>query len=107
MALGTLVVDSMVLGSVSGAARCLSGARAAESGPVAAVGTCQVLSLLLKRRAREQARLVWPGSGTGGTGCGFSGVGECCGSCERRVWCLGGWGGTVVLWLLVGELVRC
>jgi hypothetical protein len=55
-----------VLGSVSGAARCLSGARAAESGAVAAVGACQVLSLLLKRRARGPARLVWPESGTGG-----------------------------------------
>jgi hypothetical protein len=104
MVLGILVVDSMVLGSVSGAARCLSGARAAESGPVAAVGACQVLSLLLKRRAREQARLVWPGSGTGGTGCGLSGAGECCGSCERRVWCLGGWRWCCGCWL---ELVRC
>jgi len=64
--LGVLVVDSMVLESISGAVRCLSGARVAESGPVAAVGACQVLSPLLKRRAREQARLVWPGSGTGG-----------------------------------------
>ena len=44
----------------------VSGARVAESGTVAAVGACQVLSPLLKRRAREQARLVWPGSGTGG-----------------------------------------
>jgi hypothetical protein len=59
-------VDYMVLGSVFGAARCESGARAAESGPVAAVGACQVLSLLLKRRARGPAKLVGPGSGTGG-----------------------------------------
>jgi hypothetical protein len=59
-------MDHLVLGSVTGAARCLSGARAAESGPVAAVGACQVLSLLLKRRARGPAKLVWPGSGTGG-----------------------------------------
>ena len=71
-------MDSMVLGSVSGAARCLSGARAAESGPVAAVRACQVLSVLLKRRARGPARLVWPGSGTGGAGCRLSGAGECC-----------------------------
>ena len=58
-------MDSMVQGSVVGAARCLSGARATESGPVVAVGACQVLSVLLKRRARGPGRLVWPGSGTG------------------------------------------
>ena len=73
--LGVLVVDSLMLESISGAARCLSGARAAESGPVAAVRACQVLSVLLKRRARGPARLVWPGRGAG---CGLSGAGECC-----------------------------
>jgi hypothetical protein len=64
-----------VLGSIFGVVKCLSGARAAESGPVAAVGACQVLSVLLKRRARGPARL---GVVLVGAGCGFSGAGECC-----------------------------
>jgi hypothetical protein len=49
MVLGVLVMDSLMLEIISGAARCLSGARAAESGPVAAVGACQVLNRLLYR----------------------------------------------------------
>jgi hypothetical protein len=94
-------MDSMVLGSIAGAARCLSGARVAESGPVAAVGAC-LLSVLLKRRARRPGRLVWPGSGTEGYWLWI-------------IWC---WGVLlkrreaslelrrlgVVLWLLVGWL---
>jgi hypothetical protein len=59
-------MDYLVLASVAEAVRGESGAQAAGSGPVAAVGACQVLSVLLKRRARGPARLVWPGSGTGG-----------------------------------------
>ena len=63
MALGILVVDSMVLGSVSGAARCLSGARAAESGPVAAVGACQVLMSIAEaaseRTSQASLALEW------------------------------------------------
>jgi hypothetical protein len=72
---GVLVVDYLVLGSVAEAVRGESGAQAAGSGAVAAVGSCQVLSVLLKRRARGPARLVWPGRGAG---CGLSGAGECC-----------------------------
>jgi hypothetical protein len=61
MVLGILVVGSMVLGSVSGAARCLSGARAAESGPVAAGWSLSGAESIAEAASERtsQASLAW------------------------------------------------
>ena len=63
MALGVLVVDYLVLGSISGAVRCLSGAQVAGSGPVAV--DLGVFLLVLKKWQKKHPGLLkqtprWP-----------------------------------------------